>query len=869
MGNRIFISYSSADLQQAQEVRKALIDDGLTAWFASEDLRVGDDWRAEIERMLRQSLVIVVLWSKNAAESRHVEREITQADDFKLGFLPVRLDGAPFSGPAGHILSNVQVVYRHVVGSLGLVRLVREYLQSVDVPYPFSQLYHSATATSPRLDFPRQLENLRLLIRFVALLHAARYLRSRHRTAELNGAVEKLLTLRSLFSDLDIGRRLASALEDRDGIDGSFQKFFQRTPGIVGAAEQFEKSGFAADDFDRMHLPLLLELTRPWGRRGMTPEHEADYYCAPIAAFIRSAVALPLFKVCRFVASIDRGGEPYAIDFDQPLPLSDEQMPRTDLHVRWASGVLNLSPFFQVVRKAGDRDADVGVLRWQDDRAHFSAFGESITEDHPAVALPWGRLEAVRTVPSIIYLGEAHRIAIRLTNAGQTPIEVSKLEERLPENLRSPAGERQIDLVSGLRLDVSASEELWYEVVGAGVPGGSRQFREDDAVRYRSGDEEGIAQIGGTRAVLVKTLPPPRVIVTRHVETLSGAPIGAEVPVDTDLRVAVSVSSGGAPLDHVSIDDLVEGAAVIGGGLRIHDGPLDRIDRQPPIIHTYGLRVSNRAQLSMRSAASVDGVSVEQTPSVAAIVPVSPPSLELSWVDVTPATPHSVDATLKLQNVGGARAFSIELAAELPPGMTVEVSTTQTGGLECLAPKDVQILWVRLRWTVTAPGTPQFTVSFRDGDGQPLSTTIVLALSTSLQVDLTRVPVIGRDSTREAIRAALTRRDRPVVCIHGSRGVGKLRILQDQVETLRSLRQRIELHDIPYHETLAGGLAGLVEAVMFEGAPPDDRSKDRMQAFLRDIRMEEGSTRAIFKRSKRFAGTRRPAHRRGSRSRCC
>jgi hypothetical protein len=78
-----FISHSSANAAEADRVRRALEDDGLTVWLDRSDIRAGQLLRKELRAALDDSRVVVLVWSKAAAKSRWVASEILTA--FHLG----------------------------------------------------------------------------------------------------------------------------------------------------------------------------------------------------------------------------------------------------------------------------------------------------------------------------------------------------------------------------------------------------------------------------------------------------------------------------------------------------------------------------------------------------------------------------------------------------------------------------------------------------------------------------------------------------------------------------------------------------------------------------------------------------------------
>jgi hypothetical protein len=843
MGAQVFISYSSADRDAAARVAEALANEGVEAWF-DRDLVPGDKWAEVIPDIIPRCQVCLPIWSKHAAESKYVEREIKLAENHGLTFFPGRLDNTLYSGTAELLLATVQSTDINLQSTPGLVRAIREHLRSVDIPYPFGRLYRRLCEPQARTDFERHLEGLRLVVRFVALIHAAQYLQLKDRSTALNRAVEKLFTLQSVFSDFDIAQRLVSWLRERDAaVDHSFKELFKLSAARLPGAEAFEESEDAADRFDEIHLDTLCNVANPWDRPDMTPEKARTYWCAPMNGFIRSAISLPWFKSSQFVLSIPRtSGRGKTIEFRQPLELSDEEIAGSRVQVRWPSGELDLKPFFDVVRRPNQTTADVGVLRSQNGRAYFSALAveSSRKEERPPIVLPWGRLEVVRTLPAIFYVGESHRIGLRLMNRGLGAITVPEVVEQLPENLRGVDGQRRVEVASNVSVEATSVNDLSYDVIGGEFAGAVRAFARA-AVRYRCGDEEDTVPIARDNEVLVKTLPPPSLNVSRRVRTASGGAVGATVPADTDFSVEVEIRSGGAPVANITIDDQLAGATIIQGTSRVYHGPLDRVDRQAPIVHRYIARVSHAPDLSIRSTATTHAgaIDVEDAPFAAAITPLAPPDIRLTWDQVTRTGADGADAIvaiLRLRNIGDSRAHEVRLQSQLPKNVSAEISTTP---VPWLAPGADQFFRLVLGWQGPLPGALRFLIEYCDASGHRLTSAIDLTLSGLLQRDLAALPLVGRAESVAALRAALMAPDRPVVCVHGPAGAGKTRVLQGELEKLDAAEARVERHELTSVGSLIRGVTRLIEEVMFNGVPPDERgSAGQLAQFRASIQMD-------------------------------
>jgi hypothetical protein len=89
--SHVFISYARADQAAAERLRYVLDAEGWDVWW-DQDLYAGARWEDGILHALERAKAVLVVWSKRAAKSRWVAREleVAYAAD-KL--VPCSLDG--------------------------------------------------------------------------------------------------------------------------------------------------------------------------------------------------------------------------------------------------------------------------------------------------------------------------------------------------------------------------------------------------------------------------------------------------------------------------------------------------------------------------------------------------------------------------------------------------------------------------------------------------------------------------------------------------------------------------------------------------------------------------------------------------------
>lgn len=87
----LFVSHASSDRLTAEHVAGYMERRGITCWMAPRDVPGGADWDAAIAEAIRGCSGLLLLFSADADESRHVGRELHLADRARKPIYPVRL----------------------------------------------------------------------------------------------------------------------------------------------------------------------------------------------------------------------------------------------------------------------------------------------------------------------------------------------------------------------------------------------------------------------------------------------------------------------------------------------------------------------------------------------------------------------------------------------------------------------------------------------------------------------------------------------------------------------------------------------------------------------------------------------------------
>lgn len=106
--NRIFISHSSRDAHEAEQLVSYLESRGLSCWLAPRDIPGASAYAEALVDGIDGADLMVVLLSEHANHSQHVIREINRAVDKRKAILPVQMGTFDLSKAMQYYLSHTQ-----------------------------------------------------------------------------------------------------------------------------------------------------------------------------------------------------------------------------------------------------------------------------------------------------------------------------------------------------------------------------------------------------------------------------------------------------------------------------------------------------------------------------------------------------------------------------------------------------------------------------------------------------------------------------------------------------------------------------------------------------------------------------------------
>jgi len=101
---RVFISYSSRDVDVARRVRQELEGLGASCWLAPDDIIGTQPWADQVVAAIDDAELMLVLISEQAIASSHVAREVGLASEMGKPTVPLRIDDAALAGAIRYLL---------------------------------------------------------------------------------------------------------------------------------------------------------------------------------------------------------------------------------------------------------------------------------------------------------------------------------------------------------------------------------------------------------------------------------------------------------------------------------------------------------------------------------------------------------------------------------------------------------------------------------------------------------------------------------------------------------------------------------------------------------------------------------------------
>lgn len=133
---KVFLSYSSQQIELAVTLRDLLRAAGIECWVAARDVGGGEPYTTKIVQAIRDCRLFLVLLTESASRSAHVMKEFDRAIAYSKPILPLKIGAFPANESMEYFLSHVQwVEFPETVGkadSARMVELVKQRLEGVE-----------------------------------------------------------------------------------------------------------------------------------------------------------------------------------------------------------------------------------------------------------------------------------------------------------------------------------------------------------------------------------------------------------------------------------------------------------------------------------------------------------------------------------------------------------------------------------------------------------------------------------------------------------------------------------------------------------------------------------------------------------------
>jgi fructose-1,6-bisphosphatase/inositol monophosphatase family enzyme len=110
MTTDIFISYATVDRLFAEHVCLSLEAEHHRCWIAPRDLIPGQDWSRALVEAINSVSVLVVVLSSQTSRSKHVQREVEQADRNGKVIIPICVEDFELSGQLAYYLDGIHAI---------------------------------------------------------------------------------------------------------------------------------------------------------------------------------------------------------------------------------------------------------------------------------------------------------------------------------------------------------------------------------------------------------------------------------------------------------------------------------------------------------------------------------------------------------------------------------------------------------------------------------------------------------------------------------------------------------------------------------------------------------------------------------------
>ena len=105
---QVFISYSSKEANQANEIVTALETRGIKCWVAPRDIHVGSNYTKDIPSAIQECPCFLLVLSRESQKSKWVNKELTRAINQDKRIMPLMIENFSINESFEFLLEDVQ-----------------------------------------------------------------------------------------------------------------------------------------------------------------------------------------------------------------------------------------------------------------------------------------------------------------------------------------------------------------------------------------------------------------------------------------------------------------------------------------------------------------------------------------------------------------------------------------------------------------------------------------------------------------------------------------------------------------------------------------------------------------------------------------
>jgi hypothetical protein len=106
MAHDVFISYAAKDKVTGEAVCAMLESNGVRCWIAPRDFAPGTEWPKPIIDAIRESPILVLVFTAHSNESPQIRREVELAATYRAVIVPLRLEDVVPGKALNHFIGN-------------------------------------------------------------------------------------------------------------------------------------------------------------------------------------------------------------------------------------------------------------------------------------------------------------------------------------------------------------------------------------------------------------------------------------------------------------------------------------------------------------------------------------------------------------------------------------------------------------------------------------------------------------------------------------------------------------------------------------------------------------------------------------------